>query len=68
MPHSFVGFIRQWPALPQVVVSLGLFELVTGHSLIYSRKIFLSVCILPVPRVPTDERYDVDKVRSVKGP
>ena len=22
VPHSFVGFIRQWPALPQVVVSL----------------------------------------------
>ena len=25
VPHSFVGFIRQWPALPQVVVSLCLF-------------------------------------------
>ena len=22
VPHSFVGFVRQWPALPQVVVSL----------------------------------------------
>ena len=22
VPHSFVGFIRQWPTLPQVVVSL----------------------------------------------
>jgi KUP system potassium uptake protein len=22
VPHSFVGFIRQWPALPEVVVSL----------------------------------------------
>jgi len=48
VPHSFVGFIRQWPALPQVVI-------------------FLSVCILPVARVPADQRYDVDKVRSVKG-
>jgi KUP system potassium uptake protein len=48
VPHSFIGFIRQWPALPQIVI-------------------FLSVCILPVPRVPVDERYDVDKVRSVKG-
>jgi len=33
----------------------------------YPCKIFLSVCILPVPRVPADERYDVNKVRSVKG-
>lgn len=22
VPHSFIGFVRQWPALPQVVVSL----------------------------------------------
>ena len=22
VPHSFIGFIRQWPALPQIVVSL----------------------------------------------
>ena len=22
VPHTFVGFIRQWPALPQVVVSI----------------------------------------------
>jgi KUP system potassium uptake protein len=48
VPHSFVGFIRQWPALPQVVI-------------------FLSVCILPTPRVSPDERYDVNKVRSVRG-
>jgi len=48
VPHSFVGFIRQWPALPQVVI-------------------FLSVCVLPAPRVPPHERYDVNKVRSVKG-
>ena len=27
VPHSFVGFIRQWPALPQVVVSLPLINL-----------------------------------------
>ena len=26
VPHSFVGFIRQWPALPQVVVSLRSFR------------------------------------------
>lgn len=66
VPHSFVGFIRQWPALPQVVVSLRLFS--PANLLICSRKIFLSVCILPVPRVPPEERYDVNKVRSVKGP
>jgi KUP system potassium uptake protein len=22
VPHSFIGFVRQWPALPQIVVSL----------------------------------------------
>jgi len=48
VPHSFVGFIRQWPALPRVVV-------------------FLSVSILPIPVVPAESRYVVDKVRSVKG-
>ena len=26
VPHSFVGFIRQWPALPHVVVSLQKFH------------------------------------------
>ena len=66
VPHSFVGFIRQWPALPQVVVSL---LLVTVKSLLTrSRKIFMSVCVLPIARIPADQRYDVDKVRSVKGP
>ncbi|KAF9644319.1 potassium transporter [Thelephora ganbajun] len=48
VPHSFVRFIRQWPALPQVVI-------------------FVSVCVLPVARVPVDQRYSVDKVRSIKG-
>lgn len=48
VPHSFVGFIRRWPALPEVVI-------------------FLSVCVVPAPRVHPDERYDVNKVRSVKG-
>ncbi|KAF8799021.1 potassium transporter, partial [Phlegmacium glaucopus] len=48
IPHTFVGFIRQWPALPRVVV-------------------FLSVCIVPFPRVPVDERYVVTKVRTVEG-
>ena len=31
VPHSFVGFIRQWPALPQVVVSLQFVLPVTGE-------------------------------------
>jgi hypothetical protein len=34
VPHSFVGFIGQWPALPQVVVSLRWFQLTTGERLI----------------------------------
>ena len=33
VPHSFVGFIRQWPALPQVVVSLPFVLLITGEPL-----------------------------------
>jgi len=48
VPHTFIGFIRQWPALPRVVV-------------------FLSVRLLPIARVPQEERYIVDKVRSVDG-
>jgi KUP system potassium uptake protein len=35
VPHSFVGFIRQWPALPQVVVSLRFAELMTSELLTY---------------------------------
>ncbi|KAK2467233.1 hypothetical protein APHAL10511_000782 [Amanita phalloides] len=46
VPHTFVGFIRQWPALPRVVV-------------------FLSVCILPIARVPPEEQYVVRKVRTL---
>ncbi|KZP18771.1 potassium transporter, partial [Athelia psychrophila] len=48
VPHTFIGFIRQWPALPRVVI-------------------FLSTRVLPVARVPVEERYVVDKVRSVDG-
>ncbi|KAG5653615.1 hypothetical protein H0H81_011987, partial [Sphagnurus paluster] len=29
--------------------------------------IFLSVCIVPVPRVPEDDRYVVKKVRTIEG-
>ena len=28
---------------------------------------FLSVCVVPLPRIPADERYVVTKVRSVEG-
>jgi len=48
VPHTFIGFIRQWPALPRVVI-------------------FLSVCVVPVARVPSEERYAVTKVRTVDG-
>ncbi|KAF9013196.1 potassium transporter [Cyathus striatus] len=48
VPHTFVGFIRQWPALPRVVI-------------------FLSVSIVPIARVPPENRYAVNKVRSIDG-
>lgn len=48
VPHSFVGFVRQWPALPELII-------------------FLSARVLPVPRISREERYVVDKVRSVDG-
>jgi len=48
VPHTFIGFIRQWPALPRVVI-------------------FLSVCIVPMARVPKDDRYVVTKVRTIDG-
>lgn len=47
-PHSFVGFLRQYPALPRVVI-------------------FLSVRVIPVARVPPEDRYVVNKVRSLDG-
>lgn len=48
VPHTFIGFIRQWPAIPRVVI-------------------FLSVCIVPMARVPKDGRYVVTKVRTLDG-
>ncbi|KAF9052418.1 potassium transporter [Hymenopellis radicata] len=48
VPHSFVGLIRHWPALPQLMI-------------------FLSVSIVPVARVPVEDRYLVSKVRSMQG-
>ncbi|KAF8520592.1 potassium transporter [Hysterangium stoloniferum] len=48
IPHTFVGFLRQYPALPRVVI-------------------FLSIRVLSVARVNPDERFIVDKVRSLDG-
>ncbi|KAG6860099.1 hypothetical protein C0995_015732 [Termitomyces sp. Mi166 len=48
VPHTFIGLIRQWPALPRVVI-------------------FLSVCVVTIPRVPTEERYVISKVHSIEG-
>ncbi|KAH8825021.1 potassium transporter [Flagelloscypha sp. PMI_526] len=48
VPHTFVGFIRQWPALPRVII-------------------FLSVNVLPTARVATEDKYQVNKVRSIQG-
>ncbi|KAJ7643910.1 potassium transporter [Roridomyces roridus] len=48
VPHTFVGFVRQWPALPRVVI-------------------FLSVSVVPIARVPVEERYAITKVRTVEG-
>ncbi|KAJ7451614.1 potassium transporter [Mycena latifolia] len=47
-PHTFTGFIRQWPALPRVVI-------------------FLSVSVVPIARVPSEDRYAITKVRTVEG-
>ncbi|PFH49945.1 hypothetical protein AMATHDRAFT_62055 [Amanita thiersii Skay4041] len=48
VPHTFIGFIRQWPALPRVII-------------------FLSVCVVPVARVPEEDRYVITKVRTFEG-
>ncbi|KAG7440895.1 potassium transporter [Guyanagaster necrorhizus] len=48
VPHTFIGLIRQWPGLPEVLI-------------------FLSVSVLPVPRVPVGERYIISRVRSIEG-
>ena len=47
VPHSFVGFIRQWPALPQVVVSLRFAEPTTSELLTYARPKDLLVGLCP---------------------
>ncbi|KAF8519080.1 potassium transporter [Gautieria morchelliformis] len=48
IPHTFVGFLRQYPALPRIVV-------------------FLSVRIMNVSRISQENRFVVDKVRSMDG-
>ncbi|PAV24186.1 potassium transporter [Pyrrhoderma noxium] len=48
VPHSFIGFVRQWPSLPRVVI-------------------FLSVRMLPVAHITSNDRYEVTKVRSLTG-
>ncbi|KAF8584646.1 potassium transporter [Ramaria rubella] len=48
IPHSFVGFLKQYPALPRIVV-------------------FLSVRIMTVAKVPVEDRFIVNKVRSPEG-
>lgn len=67
VPHTFMGFVRQWPALPRVVVCLKrrLQRSVSLTSAI--PQIFLSVRVLPVARVSSEDRYVVDKVRSITG-
>ena len=39
----------------------------TPPSHIILCKVFLSVCVVPLPRIPPDERYIVNKVRAVEG-
>jgi KUP system potassium uptake protein len=64
VPHSFVGFIRRWPALPRVVVRL--FGAVP-RSFVNVLQIFLSVRVLPIARVAEEERYMINKVSAVEG-
>jgi len=47
-PHTFYGFLRQWPSVPRIVI-------------------FLSVRVVPINRVPAEDRYRVTKVRSIPG-
>ncbi|EIM80921.1 potassium transporter [Stereum hirsutum FP-91666 SS1] len=48
VPHSFISFVRQWPALPKVVI-------------------FLSFKVLPLARVPIEDRYTVETVDLIPG-
>lgn len=54
IPHSFAGFIRQWPALPRVVVSISL------------RVPALQPMIFNNPDIPLRERH-VDSSYSNRG-
>ncbi|TCD67128.1 hypothetical protein EIP91_000468 [Steccherinum ochraceum] len=68
VPHSFISFFRQWPALPRVVV-----RLVSSPSPSESSQtatlaqIFLSVRMLSVAHVAPSERYLVNKIHTIDG-
>ncbi len=70
MMEQRLGYIRQMPALPRVVVSCVCFyslRLFTYPSTFYFVKIFLSVHMLPIAYVPAEDAYAVTKVRSIQG-
>lgn len=63
---KLIGLLRQWPALPRVVVSekCSLTENALC-SLIW--QIFLCVSVAPTAHIPPEQRYAVTKVRTVPG-
>ena len=73
VPHSFVGFIRQWPALPQVVVSLQSETQTLRSSLLMSSEryscLFVYFRLPEFPRMndTTSTKFDQSKVRSQKS-
>ena len=65
VPHSFVSFLQRYPALPEIVVRS---RLSGGQPQLSDQiQIFLSTRIVGVPHVPEEDRYIVNKVRSLQG-
>jgi len=65
IPHSFVQFLRQYPALPRVVVSVVLLSSIYPPLTWF--QVFLSVRVMPTARTPIEDKYIVTKVRSLDG-
>ena len=69
VPHTFVGFLSQYPALPRVVVSFSLYQQfpIVQCSPTRNFQIFLSVRVTTLARIPPGQRFIVNKVRSLDG-
>lgn len=65
-PHSFSAFLRCYPSLPQVIVSVLLLP-VHQQQLTHRPQVFFSVQVVGVAHTTEEERYLVSRIRSFEG-